>query len=154
MTIDGTPIAYAEAGSGKPLLMVHGTLGDQRSWAAQMAAFGAAHHAIAVSLRHCWPGEWTDGGDFTIARHTADVAGFITALGEGPVRLLGHSRGGHLPRGATSPGTDFRSGADGTRRRTRRHTRRHGDCQEFRVWPVMMGKKELPHGPTERVDHP
>jgi hypothetical protein len=23
------------------------------------------------------------------------------------------------------------------------------DCREFRVWLVMMGKKELPHGPTQ-----
>jgi esterase len=96
LTVDGYPIAYAEAGSGPPLLMIHGTLGDQRSWTAQMEAFGAAHHAIAVSLRHCWPGKWEDGGDFTIARHTADIAGFIRALGEGPVRLIGHSRGGHI----------------------------------------------------------
>jgi hypothetical protein len=26
-----------------------------------------------------------------------------------------------------------------------------GECREFRVCPVMMGKKELPHGPTERT---
>jgi hypothetical protein len=31
---------------------------------------------------------------------------------------------------------------------------RGGDCREFRVWPVMMGKKELPHGPTERAADP
>ena len=96
ITIDGYPLAYAEAGSGPPLVMIHGTLGDQRSWGGQMAAFGAAYHAIAVSLRHCWPGAWSDDGDFTIARHTADIAGFIAALGEGPVRLVGHSRGGHI----------------------------------------------------------
>lgn len=96
IAIDGYPIAYAEAGSGPPLLMVHGTLGDQRSWTGQMEAFGARFHAIAVSLRHCWPGRWEEGGDFTIARHTADIAAFIQALGEGPVRLVGHSRGGHI----------------------------------------------------------
>ena len=29
------------------------------------------------------------------------------------------------------------------------------DCREFRVWPVMMGKKETsPHGPAQRADHP
>ncbi len=94
--IDGYPLAYAEAGSGAPLVMVHGTLGDQRSWAAQMAPFGEHFHAMAVSLRHCWPGRWEDGGDFTIARHTADIAAFIRALGAGKVRLVGHSRGGHI----------------------------------------------------------
>ncbi len=96
LTVDGYPLSYAEAGSGPPLLMIHGTLGDQRSWGGQMEAFGAKYHAMAVSLRHCWPGEWRDGGDFTIARHTADIAEFIKGLGEGPVRLIGHSRGGHI----------------------------------------------------------
>lgn len=96
IAIDGYPIAYAEAGSGAPLVMVHGTLGDQRSWAAQMEPFGRHFRAIAVSMRHCWPGSWEEGGDFTIARHTADVAGLIAALGAGPVRLIGHSRGGHI----------------------------------------------------------
>lgn len=96
IAVDGTDIAYAEAGAGPPLVMVHGTLGDQRSWTAQMAPFGERFRAMAVSLRHCWPGRWEDGGDFTIARHTADIAGVIRALGAGPVRLVGHSRGGHI----------------------------------------------------------
>lgn len=96
LDIEGYPIAYAEAGEGPPLLLVHGTLGDQRSFAPQMADFGAAHHVISLSMRHCWPGQWEEGGDFTIARHVADVAGFIAKLGKGPVRLLGHSRGGHI----------------------------------------------------------
>jgi len=96
LTVDGYPIAYAEAGSGTPLTMVHGTLGDQRSFTGQMDAFGAHYHAIALSLRHCWPDKWREDGDFTIARHTADVAGFIRALGKGKVHLVGHSRGGHI----------------------------------------------------------
>ncbi len=94
--IDGFPIAYAEAGAGTPLLLIHGTLGDQRSFARQMEPLGAAHHVMALSMRHCWPGTWFEGGDFTIDRHVADVAGFIAALGVGPVHLLGHSRGGHI----------------------------------------------------------
>ncbi|MBR0661809.1 alpha/beta fold hydrolase [Neoroseomonas oryzicola] len=96
LTVDGYPIAYAESGTGKPVVMIHGTLGDQRSWTAQMTPFGERFHAMAVSLRHCWPGQWEDGGDFTIARHTADIAGFIKGLGAGKVRLIGHSRGGHI----------------------------------------------------------
>jgi len=28
---------------------------------------------------------------------------------------------------------------------------RYRDCREFRVWSVMMGKKEPPHGQTERA---
>jgi len=96
MVIDGYELSYAESGVGEPLVLVHGTLGDQRYWAPQMATFGKHYRVLALSMRHCWPGEWTEGGDFTIDRHVADVAGFIRGLGAGPVRLVGHSRGGHI----------------------------------------------------------
>lgn len=96
---NGTEIHYAEAGAGgTPLLLVHGTLGDQRSFGAQMAPLAAAgFHVMALSMRHCWPGTFpAEGGDFRIDTHVADVAAFIGALGKGPVALLGHSRGGHI----------------------------------------------------------
>ncbi|MBK1660106.1 alpha/beta fold hydrolase [Paracraurococcus ruber] len=96
MTVDGHDLSYAESGAGEPLVLVHGTLGDQRSWAAQMQPLGTQYHVLALSMRHCWPGRWEDDGDFTIDRHVADVAGFIRGLGAGPVRLVGHSRGGHI----------------------------------------------------------
>lgn len=96
ISVDGHPIAFAEAGQGAPLLLVHGTLGDQRSFTPQMDALSDTHRVLALSMRHCWPGQWEDGGDFTIDRHVADVAGVIAALGVGPVALLGHSRGGHI----------------------------------------------------------
>jgi pimeloyl-ACP methyl ester carboxylesterase len=93
--LEGREIHYAEAGDGPPLVLVHGTLQDQRYWAPQMQAFGARFHVYALSMVHCWPGTWQDGGGFTIAQHTADVAGFIRSLG-GRARLIGHSRGGHI----------------------------------------------------------
>jgi esterase len=97
--VNGTEMHFAEAGvGGRPLLLVHGTLGDQRSFAAQMDPLAAVGlHVMALSMRHCWPGNWpATGGDFRIDTHVADVAAFIGALGKGPVALLGHSRGGHI----------------------------------------------------------
>jgi pimeloyl-ACP methyl ester carboxylesterase len=99
LRVNGTEIHYGEAGvGGQVLLMVHGTLGDQRSFAAQMDPIAAAgFHVMALSMRHCWPGSWpAEGGDFRIDTHVADVAAFIRALGGGRVALLGHSRGGHI----------------------------------------------------------
>jgi hypothetical protein len=29
-----------------------------------------------------------------------------------------------------------------------------GDCREFRVWSVMMGKKDVPHGQAKRTPDP
>jgi pimeloyl-ACP methyl ester carboxylesterase len=96
MNVEGYELSYAESGAGDPLVLVHGTLGDQRYWAPQMATLGKHYRVLALSMRHCWPGVWTPEGDFTIDRHVADVAAFIRGLGVGPVRLVGHSRGGHI----------------------------------------------------------
>jgi esterase len=97
LTVNGYALNYAEHGSGEPVVLVHGTLQDQRYWAPQMEPLGARYRVIALSLRHYWPEKWDGiGNDFTIAQHTADVAAFIRALGAGPARLVGHSRGGHI----------------------------------------------------------
>jgi pimeloyl-ACP methyl ester carboxylesterase len=97
ITVNGHTLHTAEAGSGPAVVMVHGTLQDQRYWAPQMAPLAeAGFRAIALSLRHFWPEQWDGvGDDFTIAQHMEDVAAVIRTL-EGPVRLIGHSRGGHI----------------------------------------------------------
>ena len=97
LRVNGYDMAFAERGTGTPLLLVHGTLCDYRHWTGQMEPFGAHYRTIAVSLRHCWPEKWDgEGDDFTVQQHTRDVASFIAALEAGPVHLLGHSRGGHI----------------------------------------------------------
>lgn len=105
----GYDIDYAESGTGEVVVLLHGSLNDQRYWAPQMAPFGERFRTVAPSLRHYWPERWAGPtaeapGGFTIDQHVADVAAFIAALGRGPgsrpagtaVRLVGHSRGGHI----------------------------------------------------------
>src|SRR3712207_5533665 len=95
--VNGYGMAFAERGTGTPLVLVHGSLCDQRYWAPQMAPLGEEYRVLAPSLRHFWPARWDGAGDgFTIRQHVEDVAAFIEALGAGPVHLLGHSRGGHV----------------------------------------------------------
>jgi pimeloyl-ACP methyl ester carboxylesterase len=93
--IDGYRLAYAEAGAGPPVLLVHGSLNDCRAWAQQMDAFAARYRTIAVSLRHCWPERWDGrGGDFTVEQHATDLAALLAALGLDAAHVIGHSRGG------------------------------------------------------------
>lgn len=80
LRVNGYEMAFVERGTGIPLLLVHGSLGDYRWWARQMQPFGAHYRTIAVSLRHCWPEHWDgEGDDFTVQQHTKDVAAFIAA---------------------------------------------------------------------------
>ncbi len=97
--INGYDLSCLEAGeaSAIPLLLVHGSLCDQRIWTAQMAAFAGHYRVLALSLRHFWPEKWDGKGDgYEIQQHAEDIAELIRHLDVGPVHLLGHSRGGHV----------------------------------------------------------
>ncbi len=122
LTVDGYPLAYAEAGSGQPVLMIHGTLGDQRSWSGQMEAFGAKYHAIARQPAPLLAGQV--GGRRRLHhrpphRRHRRLHPRRSALGK--VRLIGHSRGGHIAFRVAQHHPDLLeiAGAAGAGRRTR-----------------------------------
>jgi pimeloyl-ACP methyl ester carboxylesterase len=97
LPVNGTDMAYLEVGQGPPLVCVHGSLGDFRTWSPVLGPLSKKHRVIAVSLRHFFPEHWDGVGDtYSIAQHVADVIGFIEKLDAGPVDLMGHSRGGHI----------------------------------------------------------
>jgi esterase len=97
LPVNGYDMAYLEVGEGRPLVCVHGTLGDFRTWSAVLGPLSKKHRVIAVSLRHFFPEHWDGvGDDYLMAQHVADVIGFIEKLNTGPVDLMGHSRGGHI----------------------------------------------------------
>jgi pimeloyl-ACP methyl ester carboxylesterase len=96
MPVNGYPMAYLEHGAGVPVILVHGTNGDYRSFAPQMEPLGARYRAIAVSLRHYYPEPWDGAGEFSARQHVEDVIAFIEAVGAGRAFLVGHSRGGHV----------------------------------------------------------
>jgi esterase len=97
LPVNGYDMAYLEAGEGRPLVCVHGTLGDFRTWSAVLGPLSKSQRVIAVSLRRFFPEHWDGvGDDFLIAQHVADLIGFIEQLDAKPVELMGHSRGGHI----------------------------------------------------------
>lgn len=95
--VNGYDMAYLEVGDGHPLVCVHGTLGDFRTWSAVIGPLSRARRVIAVSLRHFFPEHWDGvGDDYLMAQHVTDVIEFIDRLNLAPVDLMGHSRGGHI----------------------------------------------------------
>jgi len=97
LRVNGYDMAYLELGRGSPLVCVHGTLGDFRTWSAVLGPLSRHHRVIAVSLRHFFPEHWDGTGDrYRMAQHVADVIAFIEQIEPRPVNLMGHSRGGHI----------------------------------------------------------
>ena len=95
--VNGYDMAYLEVGKGHPLVCVHGTLGDFRTWYAVLGPLSKTHRVIAVSLRHFFPEHWNGvGEDYKMAQHVADVIAFVEQIKPAPVDLMGHSRGGHI----------------------------------------------------------
>jgi pimeloyl-ACP methyl ester carboxylesterase len=97
VSLNGTDVIYEEAGSGPLLLLIHGQLCDHRFWWAQMGSLAKRYRVIAPSLRHYWPDHCDEtSATFTTHQHALDLGALIDALGEGPVDLCGHSRGGYV----------------------------------------------------------
>ena len=105
---DGALIALFSAsipdGVRPPLLLVHGTTADHRTWRVVAPELGlrGAIHAIDRRGR----GDSTDGptGAYAIERELEDVAAVTEALAleaGGPVDVVGHSLGGRIALGAS-----------------------------------------------------
>ena len=97
LRVNGYDMAYLEVGKGPPLVCVHGTLGDFRTWYAVLGPLSEKRRVISVSLRHFFPEHWDGAGnDYLMSQHVADVVAFIAQIEPRPVDLMGHSRGGHI----------------------------------------------------------
>ncbi|HTP13133.1 MAG TPA: alpha/beta hydrolase [Bacteroidota bacterium] len=92
--VDGNKIYYIEQGSGIPVVLVHGTLGDYRSWRKQMDPFAEDYRTIAVSRRYHYPGTWTGGhSDYSAEGQGEDIALLIERLQLGPTHVVASSFG-------------------------------------------------------------
>lgn len=97
MDIGDIALAYADQGSGAPVVMVHGAFSDHRIWEAQRQALAAKHRYIAIDQRYFGARPWSDNGErYAVPSHAADLAAFVRRLDAGPVHLVGWSYGGSV----------------------------------------------------------
>jgi pimeloyl-ACP methyl ester carboxylesterase len=84
-------------GDGQPVLFVHGSVSDHRTWQAQIDEFAGRFRAIAYSRRYHWPNNpIEDGVDYAMLEHVDDLEAIIATLGIAPAHLVGHSYGAFL----------------------------------------------------------
>ncbi len=90
---NGLEIAYARAGEGPPLVLVHGAADDGRVWQPQLA--GLADEFTVVAWDEPGAGRSSDvPEDFGLADYAHCLAALIEALELGPAHVAGLSWGG------------------------------------------------------------
>lgn len=82
------------AGEGEPLVLVHGSWTDHTSWQLVLPALAADHFVVAYDRRGHSRSEWAQ--PVLRRQDEDDLAQLITALGRGPVHLVGNSYGGSI----------------------------------------------------------
>jgi pimeloyl-ACP methyl ester carboxylesterase len=89
-TADGIPIAYTVTGSGRPLVLVHGTSSNHTAWDAVAPYLSPTFRLLAIDRRG--RGESGDSDDYSLHKEYEDVASVIDSIGA-PVDVVGHSFG-------------------------------------------------------------
>lgn len=100
---DGTPLAVDVVGDGRPLVIVHGSVGVSDDW--HEVAHALAERLTVFIMNRRGHGPSPDGPDYSFDREVDDVAAVMDAAGPGAI-LFGHSFGGALAlayASATSP---------------------------------------------------
>lgn len=94
LAVNGTSLEYIDQGRGEPVVLIHGSASDYRSWRQQMGDFGRDFRTIAYSRRYHWPNHpIPDGSDYSMREHVEDLTALLDALDANPAHLVGHSYG-------------------------------------------------------------
>lgn len=97
VSANGAEFNYFEFGEGEPVVFVHGSIGDYRTWGYQFEPFSANYRVVSYSRRYHYPNVWAgDGSDYSTGLHASDCAAFIKALGLGPAHIVGQSSGADI----------------------------------------------------------
>ena len=93
--VNGTRLAFLERGAGgTPLIFVHGSGADLRTWGYQLQYFGQSRRTIVYSRRFHHPNAPPDGtAVYSSAQQADDLAAFIGEVASGRADLVASSYG-------------------------------------------------------------
>jgi pimeloyl-ACP methyl ester carboxylesterase len=96
VTLDGVRWRYLHAGSGPPLLLIHGFMAYSFSWRFNMEALARHFSVFAVDLPGCGFSQRIDEAQCSLASDAEGVLRFMEHFGMEQADVLGTSRGGGL----------------------------------------------------------
>ncbi len=115
MDFDGARMRYLRAGTGPPLLLLHGLFGYSFSWRFTMPALAPHFTVYAPDMLGAGFSDRPTGIDHSVRGTAARMVRFAESLGFGSFDLLGTSRGGPVAMTAAAQCLD-RSTATRVRR--------------------------------------
>lgn len=95
--LNGTQFELFSDGNGEPLVLIHGSASDYRTWHCQREEFANKFHVITYSRRYHWPNDpIPEEEDYSMSQHVDDLQALLHSLGSRPVHVVGHSYGAFL----------------------------------------------------------
>ncbi|MEA2390472.1 MAG: hypothetical protein QOK31_581 [Solirubrobacteraceae bacterium] len=93
MGLHGHRVIYRVAGSGPPVVLIHGMVNSSRHWEAVALRLAESHTVIAPDLIGHGDAA-TPRGDYSLGAHAAWIRDLLAVLGIERASLVGHSLGG------------------------------------------------------------
>src|SRR5580704_17151351 len=91
--IQGVDLHWAELGSGRPMVLLHGLCDSHRTWSMVAPALARSHRVLMLDLADHGLSTRPDAS-YTLEWHAGVVGEWLEALGLEGVDLVGHSFGG------------------------------------------------------------
>jgi 3-oxoadipate enol-lactonase len=95
IAVNGTRLHYRNAGTGEPLVFVHGLGSSGQDWAKQVDAFSDRYRVITFDVRGHGQSDKPDG-PYSIPLFAADTAALLRKLEAVPATIVGLSMGGMI----------------------------------------------------------
>ena len=91
--LHGHQVIYRSAGSGPPVVLIHGMVNSSRHWQDVAVRLADRHTVIAPDLIGHGDSA-TPRGDYSLGAHAAVIRDLLTVVGVGSATFVGHSLGG------------------------------------------------------------
>ena len=92
--VDGLRMHYVRAGTGRPLILIHGLVGSASNWRGNIDALASHATVYAIDLVNMGGSQRRAGLDASLAATADRVAACMDALGLDQADIAGHSHGG------------------------------------------------------------
>jgi len=94
--VNGAKVHYQRAGSGRPLLLLHGLVGSAKNWRRNISFLARDSAVYAVDLFNMGESERIPGLDAGLAATADRLAAYMDAVGLSEADIAAHSHGGSV----------------------------------------------------------